>query len=517
MENNRRRSRRSGGASEGAKSKGFNWGNEHLHQPNGMKYKIPQYQFLNDEQLQKIEDMADTILQEIGIEFRGHPSALELWKNAGADVNGELVKMPKGMARKIIQDTTPETFTWHARDEAKSVQIGGDVMAFSVMAGAPFVRDQKGGRRYGTIADYQNIVKIAQSCPWMHHIGFLPLEPTDITVNHRHLDMYYTSLAYSDKASGTITTGDFKAEDAINMAKIAYGDVLNDKVVTGGNINVNSPLVIDDTMLSSAEVYAKNKQPVVVTPFILTGAMGPTTVAGAIAQVLAEAMAGLAWLQLVNPGTPGIMGTFTSSMSLRTGAPTFGMPEPALGYIAMGQLAKRLRVPLRGGGSLSSSPIADYQAGQESADTLMPTMLGQYNLGVQSVGWLEGGLSFGYEKMILDLDHLGMMHKFTKGWELDHNDLGFDALSENGPGHHCLGTAHTMANYKTAMYDPVASFSGSVEQWEEEGSLTSIERAGKVLEKILEQYEQPVLEQSVDEELKEYIAKRKTEIPATAA
>ena len=496
-----------------ANSDGFNWGNQHLHAPKGMKYNIPQYQFLNEEQLQKIEDTADTILQEIGIEFRGYPSALELWKKAGADVQGALVKMPKGMARKIIQATAPETFTWHARDAEKSIQIGGDIMAFSVMAGAPFVRDLEKGRRYGTLNDYHNIIKICQSCPWLHHAGFLPLEPTDVPVSHRHLDMYYASLAYTDKASGTITTGAYKAEDAIEMAKIVYGDVLKDKVVTGGNINVNSPLVIDDTMLSSAEIYAKNNQPVVVTPFILTGAMGATTVAGAIAQVLAEAMAGLAWLQLVNPGTPSIMGTFTSSMSLRTGSPTFGMPEPALGYIAMGQLAKRLRVPLRGGGSLTSAITPDYQAGQESADTLMPTMLGQYNLGVQSVGWLEGGLSFGYEKMILDLDHLGMMHKFAKGWELDHNDLGIDALIEAQPGNHCLGTKHTMKNYKTAMYDPVASFSGSVEQWEEEGAKDSIKRAGIVLKKILDSYEQPKLDDSVDKALKDFISRRKAEIP----
>ena len=501
-----RRQRRS--RNKESQKSGFSWGNENLQSPSGLKYQIPQYQFLNDEQLQKIEDTADDILQEIGIEIHNYPSALKLWKEAGADVVGERVKIPKGLARKIIQDNAPSEYTWHARDENKTLQIGGNNLVFGIMAGAPFVRDLANGRRYGTITDYQNIIKIAHSCPWVHHMGFLPLEPSDIDLPYRHLHMYYTSLAYTDKVSANVSSGGHKVEDIINMAKIVHGDVLDKKIVVGGNINVNSPLVFDDTMLSGAEAYVRNNQPMVISPFILSGAMGPCTTAGSIAQVLAEAMAGMAWVQMVNPGNATAMGMFVSTMSLKTGAPTFGMPESALGYMALGQLAKRLGVPLRGGGSLTASPIADYQAGQESADTLLPTVMGQYNLAVQSVGWLEGGLSFGYEKMILDLDHIGMMHKLIKGWELDHNDLGFDALNENGPGHHCLGTAHTMANYKTAMYDPTVSYSGSVEQWEEEGSMDSMARAEKILHRVLNEYEQPKLEQSVDEELKAYIAKK---------
>jgi len=480
----------------------------------GLVRKIPTYELLGEEGLVTIEQAADTILKEVGIEFRDDPEVLEIWRKAGAEVDGERVRFDPGMLRAIIRDTAPASFTQHARNPARNVEIGGNITVFAPAYGSPFVRDLDGGRRYANIEDFRNFVKLAYQIPWFHHSGGTVCEPVDIPVNKRHLDMVYAHLRYSDKPfMGSVTAAE-RAADTVEMAKLVFGaGHVDANCCVLGLVNVNSPLVYDATMLGALKVYARANQGVIATPFILGGAMGPVTVGASIAQVLAEAMAGLALTQLIRPGSPCIFGAFVSSMSLRSGAPTFGMPEPALAYLAVGQIARRLGVPFRLGGSLTSSKISDAQAGQESANTLFPTVLAGTNFVLHGAGWLEGGLSMGYEKFILDADQLGMMHVFAGGVDLSDNGLALNAFREVGPGSHFLGCAHTMANYETAYYNPDTSDSNSFEQWEEEGEKDARTRANARLKELQASYQAPDIDPAIDEALKDFMARRKDSMP----
>jgi trimethylamine--corrinoid protein Co-methyltransferase len=326
--------------------------------------------------------------------------------------------------------------------------------------------------------------------------------------------MVEAHLRFSDKPfMGSVTAGE-RAADSIEMARIVFGaDFVERNCVILGNINVNSPLVYDATMTAALKTYAAANQCAVVVPFILGGAMGPVTTAGAIAQAMAEAMVGVALTQLVRPGAPVILGNFLSSMSLRSGAPTFGMPEPSLGYFAVGQLARRLGVPLRCGGAITASKVADAQAAQESVDSLNATLLAGANFILHAAGWLEGGLTVGYEKFMIDADRLGMAHRFLEGLVVDENALALDAFREVGIGKHFLGCAHTLANYQTAYYDPALSDSDSFEQWRDGGSLDSQQRAHAAWKKALADYEPPPMEEAVSEALSDFVARRKAELP----
>jgi len=372
----------------------------------------------------------------------------------------------------------------------------------------------EGGRRYGTIEDFRNFVKLAYASPWLHHSGGTICEPVDLPVNKRHLDMVYSHIRYSDKAfMGSVTAAE-RAEDSIEMCRILFGrEFVDGNCVVMGNINVNSPLVYDVTMTAALRAYAAANQCAVVVPFVLGGAMGPVTTAGALAQAHAETMVGVALTQLVRPGAPVIYGNFLSSMSLKSGAPTFGMPEPALASLAVGQLARRLKVPLRCGGALTASKVPDYQAAQESADSLMPALLCGANFILHGAGWMEGALVMDYEKFMLDADHLGMMHVFMNGMALDDNAFAMDAFREHGPGHHFFDCAHTLANYETAFHEPGLSDNSSFEQWGERGAKDSRVRAHEAWKKVLRDYEAPPLDPGIDEALCEFVARRKAEMP----
>ncbi|MDJ0945944.1 MAG: trimethylamine methyltransferase family protein [Kiloniellales bacterium] len=475
--------------------------------------RIPTYELVSEEGLALIEAQAERILKEIGIEFRGDEEALRLFKAAGAEVSGPRVRFEPGQVRALCS-TAPRQFTQVARNPARSVVIGGDHTVFSPAYGAPFVRDLEGGRRYGAIQDFANFVKLAYLSPWLHHSGGTICEPVDIPVNKRHLDMVYAHLRWSDKAFMGSVTAPERAADSIEMCRILFGaDVVDETCVILGNINVNSPLVYDDVMSGVLRTYAAANQATIVVPFILGGAMGPVTPAGTIAQAHAEALVGVALTQLVRPGAPAIYGNFLSSMSLRSGAPTFGTPEPALAYIAVGQLARRAGLPVRVGGALTASKVADGQALQESADSMMPAILAGANFILHSAGWLEGGLSMGYEKFVLDCDRLGMLHVFMKGLALDENAFAMAAFHETGPGAHFLGTAHTMANYETAYYEPPLADCKSFEQWRDEGEKDSLQRASERWRELLAGYEAPALDPGIDEALKAFIARRKGSLP----
>jgi trimethylamine--corrinoid protein Co-methyltransferase len=467
---------------------------------------------LSEEGLALLEHNADTILERVGIDFKDHPSALELLADAGAEVDGERVRFPRGMCRQLVTERAPSTFVQHARNEARSVRIGGDATVFAPNYGSPFVHDLDRGRRYATLADFENFVKLAYLSGPVHHSGGTVCEPVDVPVEVRHLDMVYAHLRWSDKPlMGSVTAGE-RAADSVELARIAFGGDLADRTVLCSLINAASPLTWDATMLAATEVYARANQACVITPFILAGAMAPVTVAGVAAQTLAEALAGMTYVQLVRPGAPVIFGSFASSMSMQTGAPTFGTPEPALVLYTVAALARRLGVPFRSGGALTASKIPDAQAAYESAATLLPTVMGGVHFVLHAAGWLEGGLTIGYEKFVMDVDQLGMMEVFARGVDLSENGQAVEAIIDNGPGQHFLGTEHTLANFETAFYRSTVADNASFEQWEEEGRRDTAQRANALWHRQLAEYEPPRIDDAVDAELREYIAGRKHDL-----
>ncbi|WP_420452592.1 trimethylamine methyltransferase family protein [Ilumatobacter sp.] len=480
---------------------------------------IPPYRITSEESLETIEANADTLLAEVGIEFRNHPRSLELMRDAGCDVDGERVRFPRGLCRSIIREHAPSTYTQHARDPARSVRIGGDATVFAPNYGSPFVFDLDRGRRYGTIDDFRDIVKLTYLSPNLHHSGGTVCEPVDVAVDERHLDMVHAHLTFSDKAlMGSVTAGS-RAADSIDLVRIALGGDLRDetgveRTVLSSLINASSPLVWDDTMLDAAETYAAANQACIISPFILAGAMAPTTAAGVATQTLAEAMAGMTFCQLVRRGAPVVFGSFASSMSMATGAPTFGTPEPAVVLYTVAELARRLGVPFRSGGSLCASKIPDAQAAYESASTIIPTMMAGVNFVLHSAGWMEGGLAFGYEKFVLDADQLGMMATFARGLDVSENGQAIDALREHTPGEHFLGTAHTFANFETAFYRSPIADNSSFEQWTEDGATDAAQRANVAWKAALRDYEPPPLDDAIAAELADHVERRRAEIRA---
>ncbi len=471
------------------------------------------YELVSDEGLAIVEHNADTILEEVGIEVRDHQLAIDLFRGAGADVQGTRVRFPRGLCRALVQATAPKVYTQHARNPANNVQIGGDATVFAPNYGSPFVFDLDQGRRYATLADFENFVKLAYLSPHLHHSGGTVCEPVDVPVSKRHLDMVSAHLRYSDKAfMGSVTAGS-RAEDSFELARIGFGGDLQDRTVITSLINASSPLVWDASMLEAARVYAEHNQATIITPFILAGAMAPTTSAAVAAQTLAEALAGMTFVQLVRPGAPVIFGSFASSMSMQTGAPTFGTPEPAIVLYTCAALARRLRVPFRSGGALTASKVPDAQAAYESASTLIPTLMAGVNFVLHAAGWLEGGLAIGYEKFVIDDDQLGMLATFAKGLDLSDNGQAMDAFREQEPGVHFLGAAHTLANFEHAFYRSDIADNSSFEQWSEEGSLDAAQRANAIWKSQLASYEPPAIDPAVDEELREFVTKRKSELP----
>lgn len=478
-----------------------------------IKRQIPVYEVLNEEALAIIEANADRVLEEIGIEFRDDEEALEMWRAAGAHVDGQRVRFPKGLCRELLK-TAPSQFTQHARNPARSVQIGGDATVFAPVYGPPFVRDLDGQRRYATIEDFRNFVKLAYMAPSIHHSGGTVCEPVDVAVNKRHLDMIYSHIKYSDKPFMGSVTAPERAEDTIEMVKILFGaEFVDQNCVLVNLINANSPMTFDDTMLGAAKVYARNNQACVVSPFILAGAMSPVTIAGTLTQILAEVLAGAAFTQLCRPGAPVLFGTFAASISMQSGAPTFGTPEPSLVSYGAAQLARRLGLPFRTGGSLCGSKVPDAQAAHESANTLNTTLLAGTNFVLHAAGWLEGGLVSSYEKFMIDVDQLGVMQAMAKGVDISENGQAMDAIAEVGPGSHYLGCAHTQKNFQTAFFRSTVADNNSFEQWLAEGEQRVEQRANKLCRQWLEKYEAPELDPEIDAKLLAFIKDKKDSVP----
>ena len=475
---------------------------------------IPTYDILSEESLVAIEKTADRILAEIGIELRDDAPTMQLYKAAGAEVTPQTegvwrVKFPPGMLRDILK-SAPAVFTQHARNPANNVRIGGNNVVFAPSYGSPFVMDLDRGRRYGTIEDFQNFIKLAQSSPWLHHSGGTVCEPTDVPVNKRHLDMVYSHIRYSDRGFlGSITAPE-RAADSVEMARILFGEAFTDQnCVVMGNFNTTSPLVIDGVTAAGIRAYAAANQGSIHLPFLLGGAVAPLTTAGMVAQGLAESMASCAIAQLTRPGAPTILASFFSSMSLRTGSPTFGTPEPAIGSLAMGQLARRLNMPLRCAGNFSTSKLPDGQAMQQSMMSMMSAVQGGANYVLHSAGFLDGLLSMSYEKLVMDTDMCGALHAYLDGMVVNEETLAFEALNELGPGQHLFSTQHTLRHYETAYWDSALDDNQPWETWDEQGGIDYAQRANTRWKKLLRDYEAPALDQATDEALLDFMARRK--------
>jgi len=475
---------------------------------------IPLYELLNAEGLEVVHQESMTILEEIGLDFRYEP-AIELWRKAGASVDGQRIRFPRGLIAETLK-TAPSQYTQHARNPERSVVIGGRNTVFAPTYGSPFVRDLENKRRYGTLEDLQNFVKLAYMTPVLHHSGGVICEPVDIPVPKRHLDIVYSHIKYSDKPFMGIVTAPERAEDTVKLAQILFGEefVAGNTVLTSV-VNCNSPMVWDGTMLSALSVYARNNQAVLVTPFIMAGAMAPASTAGAIAQLNAEVLAGIAFAQLVRPGAPMVYGIFAATVSMQSGAPMMGTPEPAMMIYVSTQLARRYGLPVRAGGMLTGSKIADAQAAYESLGTMIPTLMGGTNFVLHSAGWLEAGLAAGYGKFMLDADQIAMLQSFAKGLDLSEESRAMEAIREVGPGGHYLGCAHTQRNFKTAFYTSQIADNNSFEQWEAEGGRDANQRATEAARRLLAQYEAPPLDAAIDEALQEFMTKRKAVLPNT--
>ena len=478
-----------------------------------LQRRLEPVEVLDEAGLQQIEANAELILSEVGVAFQEFPEALDLWRAAGAEVDGDLVKFPPGLCRSLVQATAPKDFMQHARNSARSVKIGGNSTVFAPNYGSPFVTDLDSGRRYATLEDFENVVKITYQLPHLHHSGGTVVEPVDIPVNKRHLDMVYSHLKYSDKPLMGSVTAPERAFDSVELCRIAFGGDLADRTVLTSLINASSPLRWDATMLGAAKVYAENNQACIMSPFILAGAMSPVTVAGLAAQALAEALSGMAFCQLVRPGAPVIFGTFASSMSMATGAPTFGTPEGGLAIYVMAALARRVGVPFRSGGMLTSSKAPDGQAAYESLSTLLPTMQSGVHFVLHAAGWIEGGLALSYEKLVMDADQLGAMQVYANGVDMSENAQALEAFRTNTHGDHFLGNAHTLENFESAFYRSTNADSNSYEQWLEEGSKSSPERANAQWKQMLSDYAPPDFDEDIDRQLRDYIDRRKSEEP----
>jgi trimethylamine--corrinoid protein Co-methyltransferase len=477
--------------------------------------QVGTYRLLDDEGLSLIEANAETILAEIGMEFRDDPEVLEIFRDAGADVKGERVRFEPGMCRAIIQKSAPRQFRQHARNPEMSVEIGGDNTLFCPSFGPPFVHDLEGGRRYATLEDFRNFTKLHHMLASVHHSGGVVCEPVDVAVPVRHLDMIYTHLRLNDKPFMGAVTAPERALDTVEMAKIVFGrDFVEENCCLYSVSNVNAPLVLDATMLGALKVYARHNQAVVVSPFILAGAMSPVTVAGTLAQLFAEVLAGLALVQLIRPGAPAVFGTFASPISMQTGAPTFGTPEGMQIQFCAAALARRLGVPFHSVGALTASKVPDAQAAYESAMQLQAAVLAGVNFIIHATGCLEGLLTMGYEKTVMDADICGALQAFSKGVDLSVNAQALDALREVGPGAHFLGCEHTQRNFETAFYRSPLADNKSFEQWSDEGAVWHHDRAAKLWRQMLKDYEKPPMDEAVDEALLAYMAKRREEIGA---
>ncbi|MEM7533012.1 MAG: trimethylamine methyltransferase family protein [Chloroflexota bacterium] len=473
---------------------------------------LPLTEVLTEEGMETIHKASMRLLSETGMLIVDYPSGVETFRQHGAKVDGEHVWIDEDTLMHFVNQA-PAQFTQLARNPANSVTIGGNNTVFAPIYGPPFAADLDRGRREATLDDFNELAKLVSMIPHLHHGGGVLVEPNNIPVRTRHLDMLLSHITHHDKAfMGSSVFAD-NARDSVAMAEILHGkEEICENPALLSVFNASSPLRFDDRMLSSMEVYAEANQATVITPFIISGAMSPSTTAATIAQLNAETLFGICFTQMINPGAPTIYGSFLANIDMRSGAPCFGTPENTLALYAGAQMARYYKLPYRSGGNFTASRIPDAQSAYESAYTMLPTVQAGTNFVLHAAGWLEGGLIADYEKLILDVETLGMLARYVKGISLTDEDFAWDAYEENGPGKHFLGTEHTMRHYETAFYQHNVFNMDNYEKWESEGSEDSRQKANAVWKAMLKEYEAPALDVAKAEELRAFVAFRRDQI-----
>ena len=509
--------------------------------------RIPTYAILDPDAEEAIHQASMRILEEVGVDFRGDAEALALWREAGAEVAGERVRIPPELAMAQLA-LAPDRFTQHARNPDRSVEIGGPNLVLAPVYGPPYVRDLDGTRRRGTLEDLENFIKLAYRLPALNHSGGIICEPQDVPVPKRHLEIFRAHVRHSDKPFMGAVNAPERAMDCVEMARIVFGgadarETDNGRVVNaggtdaggtepggtepGGNdagertvlvslVNGNSPLVWDATMLGAMKVYARHRQALLVSPFIMQGANTPVTTAGALAQLNAEAVAGMAFAQLVRPGTPVVYGNTIATVSMQSGAPTYGTAETVTLGLAITQLARRYGVPSRTAGMRTGSKTCDADAGAQSMIAMLSALLGRVHFVLHAAGFLESGLSASFAKMVMDADQLSHLLGLVKGLHIDDDTLALDAIRDVGPSGHFFGHGHTIEHYDSAFYRPMTAETGTWDQWVEEGRRDVETRAAAVAASLIDTFEPPPLDEGIAEELDEYVARRRRELPDEA-
>ena len=483
------------------------------HFPPILRRSLKPVEPLDEAQLEAVHRASLTILDEIGIEFMG-AKARAVFAKAGAKVDegSGLVRIPGELIQEALR-TAPRTFTLTPRNPARRIELGGDALAFGLVAGPPTVEDRINGRRAGNLPDYQRLIQLAQSFDIIHLIGNQPTAPQELPVQSRHLDCYLANLTYSDKVYHCTAIGAERALDGIDMMAIARGksreDLIDDPSVLT-IISVNSPRRFDEAMSDGLMAMSSWGQAAVITPFTLMGAMAPVSLAAALAQQNAEALAGIVLTQLTRPGAPVVYGAFTSNVDLRSGAPAFGTAENARATLAGGQLARRYGLPYRASNASASNTV-DAQAAYESEMSLWSSVLGGANLVYHGAGWMEGGLCASFEKIVLDVEMLQMMAALVQPFTINDAELGLDAQREVSPGGHFFGAQHTLARYQTAFLKPLIADWRSYPNWAQDGAKDATQRATAVWQQALNAYVAPPLDAGVAEALHEFVARRKLE------
>jgi trimethylamine--corrinoid protein Co-methyltransferase len=472
---------------------------------------FPPAEILTPDQIQQLHDASMHILENIGLDFLDD-EALAIWQKAGAKVDrtARHVWIDRGLLLEAIAQA-PADFTWRARNPNRNVLIGGSALAFGPNGGMVYAMDLANGRRHGTLADFTNFVKLSHLINTIHFSSWEQVAIHDVPVSARHLQRLLIAFTHSDKAVMEAAHGRIITADNLAMARLVFGSLEGDPVI-GDVINVNSPLRYDERMLGGLISYARAGQVCFITPFILAGAMSPVTMAAALAQQNAEALAGVALTQLVRPGAPVVYGGFTTNVDMKSGSPAFGTPEGAWAIIAGAQLARHYRLPYRASGGLTSAKTADAQAANESMWNLWPAVMAHSNLLMHAAGWLDGGLTASFEKFIIDAENLAMFSRFLEGFAIDDESLALDAIAEVGPGGHHFGTEHTQARYKTAFYQSALSDRLNFDAWQAAGGEDAAQRANAIWQELLAQYEAPPLDTAVAESLREYVARREREL-----
>lgn len=472
---------------------------------------LPAYELASSEAIETIHKASQEILQEVGMAFYDQ-DAKALLASKGAKVEGDMVYFGSEMVKEFIAKA-PSEFTQISRNPKRATTVGGDQITFAPVYGPPFVYDLENGRRQATLEDFKNFVKLTYLSPFIHHSGGTVVEPNDLPTETRHLDMLLAHIAFSDKPFMGSVTSPGNAQDSVEIVKILFGeDAITKNPALLSLINVNSPRQFDGGMLGALRVYAQAGQAIIITPFILAGTMSPVGIAGAIAQQNAEVLAGIVYAQALNPGVPVVYGSFLTTVDLKSGTPVFGSPESQSAIFTSAQLARKYGLPFRGGGMFTSSKLTDIQAGYESVMTMLPTVLGKVNFVLHAAGWLENGMTAGYEKFILDCDILGMFHKLMGGLDISSEGMAMDAIRAVSPGEHYLETDHTMRNFRTAFFRAELLDYTDYDQWELMGKQDTVGRANQRVKGLLDSYQAPSLDAAKKADLEAFISKRRQEL-----